>query len=185
MDLKVNLTIITKNHAADSKIGYPLKSRLEPIIWTHESNPTACELNILPWSVRNKKSIIPFSPKTGVVVFPTLVTPSFFMISVKVLLFSFIFLLQRFVTVSTEVAISGCVCISAVFEVWFVNVVVKFFGENIAWDEIFSRWSLTGILYDHLAVDPVRVTGFFPAAAVLIVPFKGQFTLEEFEIWFI
>ena len=104
------------------------------------------------------------------------------MISFKVSLFSFIFLLQRFVAVSTEVAISGCVCISAVFEVRFVNVVIKFFGKEIAWDDVFSRCSLTGILYDHLAVDPVRVPGLFSAAAVLIVPFKGQFTLEEFEI---
>ena len=44
---------------------------------------------------------------------------------------------------------------------------------------------MTGILDDHLTIDPVRVTGLFPATPVLIVPFKGQFTLEEFEIRFI
>ena len=39
----MNLRIITKNHAADSKIGYPFKidSRAD---WTHESIPTAWEV---------------------------------------------------------------------------------------------------------------------------------------------
>ena len=31
MDVKMNLRIITKNHAADSKIGFPLKSILKSI----------------------------------------------------------------------------------------------------------------------------------------------------------
>ena len=31
MDVKINLRITTKNHVADSKIGSPLKSILEPI----------------------------------------------------------------------------------------------------------------------------------------------------------
>ena len=31
MDVKINLRIIMKNNAADSKIGSPLKSILEPI----------------------------------------------------------------------------------------------------------------------------------------------------------
>ena len=41
MDVKMNLRI-TKNHAADSKIGYPLKIDLRAD-WTHEPNPTAWE----------------------------------------------------------------------------------------------------------------------------------------------
>ena len=43
MNVKMNLRIITKNHAADSKIGYPLKIDFR-VGWTHESNPTAWEL---------------------------------------------------------------------------------------------------------------------------------------------
>ena len=39
----MNLRIIMKNHAADSKIGSPLKIDLRAD-WTHESNPTAWEL---------------------------------------------------------------------------------------------------------------------------------------------
>ena len=41
--IKMNLTITTKNHAADSKIGSPLKIDFRAD-WTHESNPTAWEL---------------------------------------------------------------------------------------------------------------------------------------------
>ena len=37
---KMNLRIITKNHAADSKIGSPLKIDFKAE-WTHESMPTA------------------------------------------------------------------------------------------------------------------------------------------------
>ena len=44
MDVKMNLRIITKNHAADSKIGSPLKIDFRAD-WTHESNPTAWELS--------------------------------------------------------------------------------------------------------------------------------------------
>ena len=45
MDVKMNLRIITKNHADDSKIGSSLK--IDFITdWTHESNPTAWELKI-------------------------------------------------------------------------------------------------------------------------------------------
>ena len=39
----MNLRVITKNHAADSKIGFPLKIDFRAD-WTHESNPTAWEL---------------------------------------------------------------------------------------------------------------------------------------------
>ena len=40
MDVKMNLGIITKNHADDSKIGSPLKIDFKAE-WTHESMPTA------------------------------------------------------------------------------------------------------------------------------------------------
>ena len=40
----MNLRIITKNHAADSKIGSPLKIDFRAD-WSHESNPTAWELS--------------------------------------------------------------------------------------------------------------------------------------------
>ena len=39
------LLLITKNHAVDSKIGFPLKIDLRTD-WTHESNPTAWELKL-------------------------------------------------------------------------------------------------------------------------------------------
>ena len=45
MDVKMNLRIITKNHAADSKIGSLLKIDFRAD-WTHESNPTAWELSV-------------------------------------------------------------------------------------------------------------------------------------------
>ena len=43
MDVKMNLRILTKNYAADSKIGSLLKIDLRAE-WTHESMPTAWEL---------------------------------------------------------------------------------------------------------------------------------------------
>ena len=43
MDVKMNLRIITKNHADDSKIGSSLKIDYKAE-WTHESMPTASEL---------------------------------------------------------------------------------------------------------------------------------------------
>ena len=43
MDVKMNLRIITKNHAADSKIGSPLKIDFRAD-WTQESIPIAWEL---------------------------------------------------------------------------------------------------------------------------------------------
>ena len=43
MNVKMNLRIITKNHADDSKIGSPLKIDFKAE-WTHESKPTAWEL---------------------------------------------------------------------------------------------------------------------------------------------
>ena len=43
MGVKMNLRIITKNHAADLKIGSPLKIDFRAE-WTHESMPTAWEL---------------------------------------------------------------------------------------------------------------------------------------------
>ena len=46
MDVKMNLRIITKNLAANSKIGSPFKIDFRAD-WTHESNPTAWELNYL------------------------------------------------------------------------------------------------------------------------------------------
>ena len=39
----MNFRIITKNHAADSKIGFPLKIDFRAD-WTHESNPAVWEL---------------------------------------------------------------------------------------------------------------------------------------------
>ena len=39
----MNLSIITKNNAANSKIGFSLKIDFRAD-WTHESNPTAWEL---------------------------------------------------------------------------------------------------------------------------------------------
>ena len=41
----MNLRIITKNHADDSKIGFPLKIDFKAE-WTHESMPTAWELKL-------------------------------------------------------------------------------------------------------------------------------------------
>ena len=46
MDVKINLRIITKNLAADSNIGSPLKIDFRAD-WTHESDPTAWELKKL------------------------------------------------------------------------------------------------------------------------------------------
>ena len=43
MDVKMNLRIITKNHADDSKIGFPLKIAFKAE-WTHEFMPTDWEL---------------------------------------------------------------------------------------------------------------------------------------------
>ena len=43
MNVKMNLRIITKNHADDSKIGFSLKIDFKAE-WTHESMPTAWEL---------------------------------------------------------------------------------------------------------------------------------------------
>ena len=42
----MNLRIIMKNHADDSKIGFPLKIDFKAE-WTHESMPTAWELTLL------------------------------------------------------------------------------------------------------------------------------------------
>ena len=42
----MNSRIITKNHAADSKIGSLLKINFRAD-WTHESNPTAWESRII------------------------------------------------------------------------------------------------------------------------------------------
>ena len=50
MDVKMNLRIITKNLAADSKIGFPLKIDFRAD-WTHESNPTAWELILLQYCI--------------------------------------------------------------------------------------------------------------------------------------
>ena len=43
-DVKMSLRIKTKNHAADSKYGPPLKFDFEAD-WTHKFIPTASELN--------------------------------------------------------------------------------------------------------------------------------------------
>ena len=43
MDVKMNLRIITKKHAADSKIGSPLKIDFRAD-WTHRSDPRGWEL---------------------------------------------------------------------------------------------------------------------------------------------
>ena len=40
MDVKMTLRIITKNHAADSKIGSPLETDFRAD-WTHEAIPKA------------------------------------------------------------------------------------------------------------------------------------------------
>ena len=42
----MNLRKITKNLAADSKIGVPLKIDFRAD-WTHESDPTACKSSII------------------------------------------------------------------------------------------------------------------------------------------
>ena len=52
----MNLRIITKNHADDSKIGSLLKIDFKAE-WTHESMPTAWELEILE-SLRVERSSI-------------------------------------------------------------------------------------------------------------------------------
>ena len=39
----MTLRILMKNHAADSKIGFPLGIEFRAY-WTHESNPTAWDL---------------------------------------------------------------------------------------------------------------------------------------------
>ena len=46
MDVKMNLRMITKNHAANSKIGSPLKIDFRTD-WTQESVPTACGLKFI------------------------------------------------------------------------------------------------------------------------------------------
>ena len=46
MDVKMNLRMITKNHAAVSKIGFPLRIDFRAD-WTHEFIPTAWELLFL------------------------------------------------------------------------------------------------------------------------------------------
>ena len=48
MDVKMYFRIITKNHAADSKIGSLLKIDFRAD-WTHESNPKAWELTAARW----------------------------------------------------------------------------------------------------------------------------------------
>ena len=45
MGVKMNFRIVTKNPAADSKKGYPLKIDFRAD-GTHESHPTACESKI-------------------------------------------------------------------------------------------------------------------------------------------
>ena len=45
----MNLRIITKNHADDSKIGFPLKIDFKAE-WTHESMPTAWLLKYISMS---------------------------------------------------------------------------------------------------------------------------------------
>ena len=53
MDVKMNLRIITKNHADDSKIGSPLKIDFKAE-WIHESIPTAWEL------IKHSKNLFKF-----------------------------------------------------------------------------------------------------------------------------
>ena len=72
MDVKMNLRTITKNHAADSKIGSSLEIDFSAD-WTHESNPTAwvlsdsmlkkCRLFIFPKSFPYPNSHIFFRAK--------------------------------------------------------------------------------------------------------------------------
>ena len=51
MNVKMNLRVITKNLAADSKIGSPLKIDIRADS-THEFNPTAWELtNFFKWPI--------------------------------------------------------------------------------------------------------------------------------------
>ena len=45
MDVRMNFRIIMKNHAADSKIGFPLQIDFRAD-WTHESIPIAWELRL-------------------------------------------------------------------------------------------------------------------------------------------
>ena len=55
MDVKMNLRIITKNHADDSKIGFPLKIDFKAK-WTHESMPTAWVLTYIVKNDQNAKN---------------------------------------------------------------------------------------------------------------------------------
>ena len=56
----MNLRIITKNHAADSKIGSVLKIDFRAD-WTHESNPTALELTNESFRKSKRNTINDFS----------------------------------------------------------------------------------------------------------------------------
>ena len=47
----MNFRIITKNRAADSKIGSPEKIDFRAVA-THESHPTAWELRIINWETK-------------------------------------------------------------------------------------------------------------------------------------
>ena len=56
MNVKMNLSIITKNHAADSKIGFSLKIDFRAD-WTHESIPTAWELKFTNYNCSVAKRV--------------------------------------------------------------------------------------------------------------------------------
>ena len=62
MDVKMNLRIITKNHADDSKIGSLLKIDFKAE-WTHESMPTAWELNFFFYFLVIKVVIEDITPR--------------------------------------------------------------------------------------------------------------------------
>ena len=49
IDVRMKFRIITKNHATDSKVGFPLKIDFRAVE-THEYHPTAWELN---WNINH------------------------------------------------------------------------------------------------------------------------------------
>ena len=57
MNVKMNFRIITKNHAADSKIGSSLEIDLRAD-WTHESNLTAWELTLRAFKAKKSWVLI-------------------------------------------------------------------------------------------------------------------------------
>ena len=64
MDVKMNLRIITKNLAADSKIGSPFKIDFKAE-WTHESMPTAWVLRFWMQLAASRLNFMDVKPFAG------------------------------------------------------------------------------------------------------------------------